>query len=113
MKRFGGQQWIMMLKIKLNTVMLKVTTPLNVQCQPLKMKEIPITSWHIVAVDIQEPYPGSKYILLLIDYRSRSSSCSDEVCYRQQRPEKPTKDICYFRVSEEDNSRQWSAIYRK
>ena len=51
--------------------MLEVTTSLNVQCQPLKMKEISITSWHIVAVDIQEPYPGSKYILLLIDYRSR------------------------------------------
>ena len=49
----------------------QVTKPQDLKCQPLKMSEIPKTSWHTVAMDIQGPYPGGEYILLLVDYRSR------------------------------------------
>ena len=49
----------------------QVTKPQDLKCQPLKMSEIPKTSWHTLAMDIQGPYPGGDYILLMVDYRSR------------------------------------------
>lgn len=33
--------------------------------------EIPPTSWHTLALDIQGPYPTMDYLIVLIDYRSR------------------------------------------
>ena len=36
----------------------QVTKPQDLKCQPLKMSEIPKTSWHTLAMDIQGPYPG-------------------------------------------------------
>ena len=49
----------------------QVTTSSTVQCEPLKMSEIPKTSWHTLALDIKGPFPCGTILLVLIDYRSR------------------------------------------
>ena len=49
----------------------QVTTPSTVQCEPLKMTEIPKTSWHTLALDIESPFSCGTNLLVLIDYRSR------------------------------------------
>ena len=49
----------------------QVNTPSVTKCEPLKMTEIPQTSWETLAIDLKGPLPTGEHILVVIDYRSR------------------------------------------